>query len=118
MRILILKVFPLIILFITYCEYAQTITLNVSVTDSTKHPVVEATVYLKEINRLGLTDESGKYSFGGIKPGDYNIKVQLAGYKEKSLSISISADTTLNIILGQTEFETESIDVTSSFKKS
>ncbi len=59
----------------------------------------KATVFLVEQKKLISTDSAGNFSFLGLKPATYQLKVSLLGYRTQNLKVNLVNDTTLVQIL-------------------
>jgi iron complex outermembrane receptor protein len=77
-------------------------------------PAAYVTVTLKDGNRATFTDESGAYTLRNIKPGQYILKVTMAGLQTKEETIVIKANeiTVINFTLSEDRKQLEEIVVT------
>ncbi|MBX3242388.1 MAG: carboxypeptidase-like regulatory domain-containing protein [Chitinophagaceae bacterium] len=62
-----------------------------------KEPVAGASVYLKGYNAGVATDEEGRYSLKGIKPGRYTVVFSFIGYEPRSVDIQLYANAVRNL---------------------
>ncbi|QNR86997.1 TonB-dependent receptor [Pedobacter riviphilus] len=53
-------------------------------------PYASASVTVLEIRKTTLTDEQGSYSFSGIEPGNYTVRIQLLGFPQKDLKVTVA----------------------------
>ena len=68
------------------------------VTDVEKHALPGATIQIEQLGVRTLSDESGFYTFTGIKPGTYTIKVSYVGYAPTYKKVTVSADKRLQVV--------------------
>jgi len=75
--------------------------LRGEVTDVSRALIPGAVVSLR--NQAGIlwitTNESGKYSFQGLKPGTYQLQANLPGFSESRQSVELSVSTILNLTM-------------------
>jgi len=84
----------------------QTGTLAGTVLDPENNPLPGVTVTLSGPAMMGetsyLTSETGKFRFVALNPGDYNLKVELPGFKtyiRKGIRVSVGKVTEIEVIL-------------------
>jgi len=84
----------------------QTGTLAGTVLDPENNPLPGVTVTLSGPAMMGetsyLTSETGKFRFVALNPGEYDIKVELTGFKtyiRKGLRVSVGKVTEIDIVL-------------------
>ena len=88
--------------------------------DYTKEVISSASITIEQSESKSFlkteSDLSGNYSFTGITPGLYSVKVTRIGYENLNMSILIEENKTktYNIFLNPAVIETEKINVTSS----
>ncbi len=89
------------------------ITLKVS---DDKNPLSGATVLLKDQNLVKSTDTNGVVKFDGLNPGRLNFQFSFVGYNESELSFywNASNDTTISILLNESEEAEEEVIVTAT----
>ncbi|OQP44902.1 TonB-dependent receptor [Niastella yeongjuensis] len=77
-------------------------------------PAAYVTVTLKDAGRATFTDEYGTYSLKNIKPGQYVLKVTMAGLQSKEETIVVKANetTVLDFKLAEDRKQLEEIVVT------
>lgn len=92
-----MKKFYLLILcfLLSLAGYAQT-TISARVIDEKQKPMDYATVLLHQsadsvLVKTALTDANGKFSFPGIKAGQYSITISVLGYKKASFQVKAQA---------------------------
>ena len=70
------------------------------VTDErTNRPIADAEVYNKTTQQLAITDPRGGYSLNDLAPGDYTLIVFSYRFQTREILLSVSGDTTVNIVL-------------------
>jgi len=84
----------------------QTGTISGTVLDNENNPLPGVTVTLSGPAMMGsmsyLTTEAGKFRFVALNPGEYDIKVELTGFKtyiRKGLRVSVGKVTEIEVIL-------------------
>jgi iron complex outermembrane recepter protein len=90
---------------LTYAQYF----LKGTVTDSHHEPLAGAHVILKDTYYQTITDNQGKYTFSGIKKGNYDLQVSFVGYETHLESIDISSDLNLDLMLKESALVTEAV---------
>jgi hypothetical protein len=90
----------------TFAQGRQTGYLSGIVLDEEQNPLPGATVTLSGPAMMGsmsyVTSEVGKFRFVSLSPGEYEIKVELPGFKthiRKGLRVSVGKTTEIDIIL-------------------
>ncbi|WP_136467404.1 TonB-dependent receptor [Flagellimonas onchidii] len=69
------------------------------VTDSTGEPLAQTEVYIKELQQLEATSETGNFQFSNIPSGKYNIVAFTFGFQVYEQPVEINGDMSLNITL-------------------
>lgn len=102
--------------------YSQAVnaTLLGSVTDSTGAVIAGAKVVVTEVNtnisHTGKTNESGNYTFPDLPPGDYSVRVEIAGFKVETrtnIALLVNTSTRVDVQL-QPGNVSESVEVTAA----
>ncbi|MEM8898004.1 MAG: TonB-dependent receptor [Bacteroidota bacterium] len=76
--------FFLSILFLPYLGLAQTASLSGRIIDAeTREPLAGASIFIIGTYKGAFSQEDGRYTIEGIKPGDYSIRFSYIGYAEK-----------------------------------
>ena len=70
---------------------AQNATISGIVLDENDAPMVGATVVLEGTTSGGMTDEAGKYSIGGVKPGEYTLTASYVSYDKFQQVVAVTA---------------------------
>ena len=91
---------------VLFAQNANTGTVAGTVTDPSGGAVVGATVTLTDtatnISRAETTNETGRYFFASVVPGNYNLSVSKTGFRVSKLSgqtVMVGAALTLNIVM-------------------
>jgi len=84
--------------------------------DETEGPLVSATVQLLELNRVMVTNRSGRFVFNNVPEGSYTIQISFIGHKTVSREIRVpdETDQLLEFILEEQLMESEELIVTAS----
>ncbi|MBE9586401.1 TonB-dependent receptor [Mucilaginibacter sp. JRF] len=92
-----MKHYLLLIIFscISTLALAQTATLSGRVTDHNNKPVDGATVVIKELNKMAVTDEDGKYQFNQVKHGEYTISITSITILPEVIKVKVTGDKTV-----------------------
>lgn len=61
-------------------------------------PINKATVQLTDLSLTIFTDSLGKFSFGKLKHGIYNLKITMLGFKTANVKVYLKSDTLLSSI--------------------
>lgn len=77
----------------------------------TLHALTGATVQLLPTQRFTVTDGTGRFAFDNVSPGTYRLMVRYLGHDDKSLSVDVSADTDVTVILDEAPFVTDEVIV-------
>jgi hypothetical protein len=119
-RIRTVFVLTILILSCTVLAYSQAVnaTLLGTVTDASGATVASAKVTLTESNtnvsRTAQTNESGNFVFPDLPPGNYFVKVEMAGFKEgvhRDISLLVNTTERVDIKL-QPGSVSETVEVT------
>ncbi|MGY3053794.1 outer membrane receptor protein involved in Fe transport [Pedobacter sp. UYEF25] len=111
------KFYFTILIFLSFTSVLfgqQTLDLRGKVYDEqTKEPLPGAYIHFDDLQIGVLTDAFGAYSFKGLKPGKYKIKVKYVGYKrfEKEMQLNSNTSPTLNIPMADNAKELTGITV-------
>lgn len=90
----LLSTFLFMFLFVPLV-WAQTGSIEGTVTDNNGESIPGANVLLVEASKGAATDADGNYSITGIEPGTYTLRVTFVGYQTKNQQVSITAGETL-----------------------
>ncbi len=98
------KLFPLIFLFIGAFNLtqAQEYLLTGTITNAKLEPVPFASVRVKELQTGAVTDEKGKFTLQ-LEAGKYDLVITILGYKTQVITLAITKNYELNLILEQEE---------------
>jgi len=86
--------------------------------EATKEPIANAKVTIVDSSTTTTTNESGYFVMTNISPGDYDIQVEITGYRSKTIAESkvfAGLTTTINFSLEASEIvELEGVTVTAT----
>jgi hypothetical protein len=106
------KTTQIALLFLVFRTASAQVAIKGRITDPGQTPLQYAVVSLQAGSiRLAsaVTDSTGLYVLKNIKKGDYNLSLKFVAYKDTSLKISVTADTTINVHLKRTQMLSEVI---------
>ncbi|MCF7919181.1 MAG: TonB-dependent receptor [Candidatus Cloacimonetes bacterium] len=86
----------LLLCFISYAAEAGRI-FGIVRSAKTGDPLQMVAVKVTELKTGGFTDNSGKYLIQDIAPGNYNLSVELIGYKSETKAVTVNAGETLTV---------------------
>ncbi len=90
--------------------------INGKVTDLNNSPIPGATVFLPEINKGTISDESGAYEFDNLPNGNITLQFSYIGYTNITKKVILAGKTiTLDVKLQYTAIESEEIVITGGF---
>ncbi len=112
-RILIISILFLLINNLITAEVAgNKSTISGYITDSQNgESLPGATVFVKEIKAGTSSNSYGYYSLS-LSPGEYTFIYTFMGYSEKTITIDLRADTTINIELTSVSTDLSEVEVT------
>ena len=79
-------------------EHPPSYTLTVYCQDKNGKPISGVSIYINGCFK-GKTDASGKLAITNIPAGTYTVTAKKCGYKDTSISVTISSDTTITITM-------------------
>lgn len=83
----------LLLVFLPFAAYSQTITISGKVTTSVSHEGIgRVNVFLSNSSYGTETQEDGSFSLVGVKPGQYDIVASSLGYQDYSQTILVGKD--------------------------
>ncbi len=89
--------------------------LSGNVRDSKNNrPLPGAVIRLDQTNLGTASDEFGQFRLSGIKAGDYNVRVSLLGFAEKTMKISVTENSTLEFSLDETSIITDAVVISAT----
>ncbi len=98
-----------------YESQAQNL-LKGKVTDQDNLPLWGATVFLPELNKGTMADNTGMYSLSGLPSGKIKIQFSYIGYTNKIETVILQdSETELNVTLETTTIRTEEIVITGGY---
>ncbi|MEO6729750.1 MAG: DUF5686 and carboxypeptidase regulatory-like domain-containing protein [Ferruginibacter sp.] len=94
------------LLLVLYCfavfflssSQAQQYTLSGKITNARLEPVAYASVNIKELRSGTITDNNGNFKLK-LEGGKYDVVVTMMGYKANTITVIVTQDNTLNLIL-------------------
>ena len=91
---------------------AQQVTLSGYLKDAkTGEGLIGATIYVEELKSGTSSNVYGYYSLS-VKPGTYNLKINYLGYKQSTVEIELTSNTTRDFELTPEGMNLEAVDVT------
>ncbi|ASV29104.1 TonB-dependent receptor domain-containing protein [Maribacter cobaltidurans] len=94
-----LREYSYILLFlITFSAFGQ-VNLSGTIVDTEGVPVVDAEIYMKQLERLETTDLDGRFLFKNITPGEYSLVIFAYEFEIQERELTIREDTNLNLRL-------------------
>jgi iron complex outermembrane receptor protein len=95
----------------TWAQFA----LSGQVLNAQQQPVVGASVLVHEIQRGRVTDAQGKFSFEGLKKGDYHLHIQFLGYEAQSVNVRLHQNEVLRLVLKASSLELREVLIENDF---
>lgn len=110
------KLFTYILIFLFSSNVllqAQSGKLQGQIKSSDGQPVPFVSIFLKELKKGGLTDESGKYSLENLKEGHYSVVAKGIGYSQEQQAVFIRENevTTLDFMLKASSMQLQAVEV-------
>ena len=79
-----------LILFVSFSIAQHGLSLTGTVTTSDQQPASMATVRLKEIKKIELTNQEGAFKFDNIQPGSYTLQISFVGHETIEQTIAVT----------------------------
>ena len=79
-----------LILFVSFSIAQHGLSLTGIVTTSDQQPASMATVRLKEIKKIELTNQEGAFKFDNIQPGSYTLQISFVGHETIEQTIAVA----------------------------
>lgn len=79
-----------LILFVSFSIAQHGLSLTGIVTTSDQQPASMATVRLKEIKKIELTNQEGAFKFDNIQPGSYTLQISFVGHETIEQTIAVT----------------------------
>ena len=79
-----------LILFVSFSIAQHGLSLTGTVTTSDQQPASMATVRLKEIKKIELTNQEGAFKFDNIQPGSYTLQISFVGHDTIEQTIAVT----------------------------
>src|SRR5690349_21426388 len=97
--------FAIFLFFVSVKAFPQN-SLSGTITDqTTKEPIIGATLYLPDLRQGTSTDENGFYQLQQLPKGKFLAQVRYVGYSSLTRVIEINGATTVNLELSQSATE-------------
>lgn len=113
MRTRLFPIFCLLILSLPI--FAQNETGNSSIKgiliNGEHQPLISATIRIKEIQKITLTNNEGLFIIKNLRPGIYNLQVSCIGYFTLEKKLTITTDTVVSLTLQLTNAPSELAEV-------
>lgn len=94
-----LREYSYILLFlITFPVFGQ-VNFSGTIVDKEGVPLVDAEIYMKQLERLETTDLDGRFLFENITPGDYSLVIFAYEFEIQERELTLREDTNLNLRL-------------------
>lgn len=114
------KLFFLLISFITICSAGITGNISGLVTDGvSSEPLPGVSIYLPEIQVGAVSDVNGRYVIQNIPPGTYEINAQMIGYAKliiQNVVVIINQTTVIDAVMQQEALDFKEITVNAERK--
>ncbi len=93
-------------------------TISGTVTDSKKQPLIGIAIDIPELHIGTSTDENGNYSLSNLPNGKVKLAFAYLGFATQNKTLNLqNKETTLNIVLEETEFQMDEVIVSTAFNK-
>jgi iron complex outermembrane receptor protein len=93
-------------------------TITGTVTDSKKQPLIGVSIDTPELHQGTSTDENGNYSLSNLPNGKVKLAFVYLGFATQNKTLNLqNKETTLNIVLEETEFQMDEVIVSTAFNK-
>ena len=87
---------------------AQTGSISGIVLDDLQQPLVQANIFIPELDRGAASDLNGEYTLSDVPAGTYEVRVSFAGFEPQTVAVTVLPGETVtqNFELAPQEFET------------
>lgn len=109
------KIFILFVMTMLYSVVNAQNIVSGKITDTQKNALVEASVFIPEMNLGTTSDSEGNYKLSNLPNGKFKIQFSYLGYTNHIETLDIQGDVTLNVILEQTAIEGEEIVISTGY---
>jgi TonB-dependent receptor len=94
-----IKTFSSFLLFVLFSLMIQATSISGNITDKKTHePLIGATIKIKEINKMTVSDINGHFIINGLKEGNYTLIVSYISYITKEISVRTGNDAIIEMI--------------------
>ncbi len=101
---------------VSLCVWSQN-SFSGKVTDTLQQPITGATVYLPDLHKTAITDAAGGFAFRHLPAGKLRVSVSALGYASRQETVAVSGETTLDVVLTQSEFRMDEVVVSTAFSR-
>ena len=109
---IIKPIIGLVILLASTISFAQ-ITISGQIKDEfTEEPLPEVSVYLPDLKKSVLTNESGYYTIENLRKGSYILEIKAFGYKSIIRKIELTESTVIDFSMEETVTELNQVVIT------
>ena len=93
-------------------------TISGTVNNIKKEPLIGVSVYAPELHKGTSTDENGNYSLSNLPNGKIKLTFAYIGFATQNKTTNLqNKETTLDIVLDETEFQIDEVIVSTAFNK-
>ncbi|MEM9078111.1 MAG: TonB-dependent receptor [Bacteroidota bacterium] len=96
---MILKAFNFALFVLLSASVFSQITVNGIITDKEGTPILDAEVYIRQTQTLGITEEDGRFTIENIEAGIYDFVVFAYGFRVLEQTVELSASSELQFQL-------------------
>ena len=109
----------IIVLFIGFPAMLQAQNaISGTVTDAKKQTLIGVSIYAPELHKGTSTDENGNYSLLNLPHGKTRLTFTYVGFATQNKTLNLqNKETTLDIVLDETEFQIDEVIVSTAFNK-
>jgi len=108
--------FLMLFLGVSFFSWSQH-SFSGKVTDTLQQPIIGATIYLPDLHKTAITDAGGAFAFRHLPAGTLRLSVSAIGFATKQETVVVSGETTLDIVLSQSEFHMDEVVVSTAFSR-
>jgi iron complex outermembrane receptor protein len=83
----------------------------------TNEPVMEAIIYLPQLERGTMTSSDGKFQLNNIPAGNFQMVISSLGYATQTITVNTSFNESLSVLLQASAIEMEAVIVSTPFHK-
>ncbi len=83
----------------------------------TNEPVMEANIYLPQLERGTMTSSNGKFRLNNLPAGNFQMVISSLGYATQTITVNTSFNESLSVLLQASAIEMEAVIVSTPFHK-